>query len=66
MYNLIEYGDNYPKTSGILWQYFEDEPALAIDGDITDFNEDNVDTNLFEIKEKITVQTGSNGTKMLK
>ena len=28
MYNLIEYTDNYSKTSGILWQYCRDEPAL--------------------------------------
>ena len=27
MYNLIEYSDNYAKTSGSLWQYFRDEPA---------------------------------------
>ena len=26
MYNLIEYGDNYAKTTGSLWQYFRDEP----------------------------------------
>ena len=26
MYNLIEYSDNYEKTSGSLWQYFRDEP----------------------------------------
>ena len=26
MYNLIEYSDNYAKTSGSLWQYFGDEP----------------------------------------
>ena len=26
MYNLIEYSDNYGKTSGGLWQYFRDEP----------------------------------------
>ena len=26
MYNLIEYSDNYVKTSGSLWQYFRDEP----------------------------------------
>ena len=25
MYNLIEYSDNYSKTSGILWQYYSDE-----------------------------------------
>ena len=29
MYNLIEYTDNYSKTSGILWQYCRDEPALV-------------------------------------
>ena len=26
MYNLIEYSDNYAKTSGSLWQYYSDEP----------------------------------------
>ena len=26
MYNLIEYSDNYAKTSGSLWQYFRYEP----------------------------------------
>ena len=26
MYNLIEYSDNYSKTSGRLWQYYRDEP----------------------------------------
>ena len=26
MYNLIEYSDNYPKTSGSLWQYYRDDP----------------------------------------
>ena len=26
MYNLIEYSDNYAKTTGSLWQYFRDEP----------------------------------------
>ena len=26
MYNLIEYNDNYAKTSGSLWQYYRDEP----------------------------------------
>ena len=28
MYNLIEYSDNYSKTSCILWQYYKDEPTL--------------------------------------
>ena len=26
MYNLIEYSDNYSKTSGSLWQYYKDHP----------------------------------------
>ena len=26
MYNLIEYSDNYGKTSGSLWQYYRDKP----------------------------------------
>ena len=26
MYNLIDYGDNYLKTSGCLWQYYRDNP----------------------------------------
>ena len=25
-YNLIEYRDNYSKTSGSLWEYYKDEP----------------------------------------
>ena len=33
MYNLIEYSDNYPKTSGSLWEYLRDKSALNDDGD---------------------------------
>ena len=32
MYNLIEYSDNYAKTTGSLWQYFKDEPVDDDDG----------------------------------
>ena len=28
MYNLIEYSDNYAKTSASLWQYYRDEPNI--------------------------------------
>ena len=28
MFNLIEYSDNYLKTSGSLWQYCKDIPAI--------------------------------------
>ena len=30
MYNLIEYSDNYSKTSGSLWQYCKDIPAVIL------------------------------------
>ena len=46
MYNLIEYSDNYSKTSGVLWQYFRDEP------------DDNLeDSESFKSKIKITGKT---------
>ena len=43
MYNLIEYSDNYVKTSGSLWQYFRDEP-----------NDNLRDSESFNCKIKIT------------
>ena len=46
MYNLIEYSDNYAKTTGSLWQYFRDEP------------DDNLaDSESFKSKIKITGKT---------
>ena len=41
IYNLIEYGNNYSKTSGSLWQYCKDILAVNNDGNIVDFNEAN-------------------------
>ena len=38
MYSLIGYSDNYSKTSGSLWQYYRDVPAIDNDGNITNFN----------------------------
>ena len=60
MYNLIEYRDNYSKTSGSLWQYCKDIPAVNGNGDIVDFNGANV-TDSFNFKTKITGQTDNNG-----
>ena len=56
MSNLIEYSDNYSKTSGSLWQYCKEVPAVNDDGDIADFNGANV-TESFHFKTKITDQT---------
>ena len=60
MYNLIEYSDNYSKTSGSLWQYCKEIPAVNNDGDIVDFNGANA-TDSFNFKTKITGQTGDDG-----
>ena len=38
MYNLIEYSDNYSKTSGNLWKYCKRILAVNNDGNIVDFN----------------------------
>ena len=63
MYNLIEYSDNFWKTSGILWQYWRDVPAVNNDSAITDFTDSNATTYLLSLKETLTGQTGNNSTK---
>ena len=52
MYNLIEYSDNYAKTTGSLWQYFIDEP---------DDNLENSES--FKSKIKITGKTLNNNNE---
>ena len=61
MYNLIEYSDNYSKTSGILWQYREKAALDANGTKIADFTEENAITDLLKIKEKIIGKTGNDG-----
>ena len=46
MYNLIEYSDNYSKTSRSLWQYYKDDP-----------NNNLADSKSFKFKVKITGTT---------
>ena len=50
--NLIQYSDNYPKTSGSLWQYYRDEPAVAI-----------ANSESFKSKVKIRGKTAAGNTK---
>ena len=61
MCNLIEYSDNSAKTSGSLWQYCLDIPAVNNNA-IVDFTENNL-TDSFNFKLKITGKTGNNGTE---
>ena len=62
MYILIEYSGNYSKTSGSLWQYYADEPAVNAAGVIIDFAADK-NSALLTFKQKIRYQTGNGGTK---
>ena len=50
MYNLIEYSDNYSKTSGSLWQYYKDDP-----------NDNLRNSESFKSEVKITGNTPNNG-----
>ena len=49
MYNLVEYSDNYSKTSGSLWQYCKEILSVNDNGDIVDFNGANA-TDSFNFK----------------
>ena len=60
-YNLIEYSDNYSKTSGDLWKYCRDVPSVIDDSAVTDFTGANV-TDSFNLKAKLTGKTDNNGT----
>ena len=60
MYNLIEYSDNYSKTSGSLWQYCKEIPAVNDNGNIVDFDGANA-ADSFNFKAKITSQTDDDG-----
>ena len=54
MYNLIEYSDNYSKTSGSLWQYCKDIPAVNNNNDIINFNGANA-TDSFNFKANVEI-----------
>ena len=62
MYNLIEYSDDYLKTSRSLWQYCKDIPALDDNNAAVNFTENNL-TDSFNFKVKMTGETGDDGTK---
>ena len=58
IYSLIEYSDNYSKTSGSLWQYSKEIPAESDNGNIVDFNVANA-TDSFNFKTQITGHTAA-------
>ena len=60
MYNLIEYSNNYSKTSGNLWQCCKEVPAVNNNGIIVDFTATNT-ADSFKFITKITGQTNNDG-----
>ena len=54
MYNLIEYSENYSKTSGTLYQYARDVPANPI-----------TDSTSFTEKSSVLGNTAADGTKQV-
>ena len=60
LYNLIiKYSYDHSKTSGSLWQYCKNIPAINNNCDIVEFNGANA-TDSFNFQEKITGGTGNN------
>ena len=55
MYNLVEYSDNYAKTSGSLWQYCKDIPAVDNNNATVNFAENNL-TDSFNFKVKFKLE----------
>ena len=61
MQKFIEYSDNYSETSGTLWKYCKEIPAVDNNETIVDFSGGNA-TDSFNFKTKITGQTADNNT----
>ena len=60
MYNLIEYGKSFSKTSGTLWNYYRDEPNSGAVGDI---NYSIRGSKSFDYKTSITERLEGNNTE---
>ena len=62
MYNLIEYSNNYSKTSGSFRRYCNDITAVDDINAAVNFAADN-HTDSFNFKAKVTGKTENNGAK---
>ena len=60
MYSLVEYSDNYSKTSEGLWQYYREELALNDARSLDNFSGNRAS---FKSRQKITGSTENNDTK---
>ena len=58
----MEYSNAYSQTSGNLWQYYRDEPAVNHYGNVIDFS-DNINNSIsLKFKQQTTEHTGNSGT----
>ena len=60
MYNLIEYSENYRKTTGSLWNYYRDEPNSDTERNI---NYSIKDSKSFNYNASITGKLGGNNVE---
>ena len=54
MYNIKDYSDAHSKSSGSLWQYWREEPALDANNNIIDFPVGSNNSTLSKFKQQIT------------
>ena len=52
MYDLIEYSDDCSKTSGTLWQYHKNIPAMNINDEIVEFDGAGATDSILILKQK--------------
>ena len=63
MYNLLDYGKNYKKTTGSFWNYYRDEPNSGLGGENNNVNYSVKDSKSFDYKTSITGKIEGNSTE---
>ena len=60
MYNLLEYGKNYRKTTGSLWNCYRDEQSNPLSFDPDSFKyKTSITGNTYNVAQKITDDDGN-------
>ena len=60
MYNLLEYSENYRKTTGSLWNYYRDEPSNPLSSNSESFKyQTSIQGNTYNVDEKNTNDDGN-------
>ena len=65
MYNLFEYGKNYRKTTGSLWNYYRDEPSNPLSSNSESFKQKtSITGNTYNVGDDAN-KVGKNETELL-